>query len=139
VSTNAELREEAETLGQELGVSVDTQGKSNAALKRLVEDLYKQLDETESGQSAPVEEPPAADTEPPVPPTQAPAPAVVEQAVTRAPGAPLVYRFTVAPGCALVGPRGVLGPGKEVLMKDVGGNESVMRRHINAGRVLEKK
>jgi hypothetical protein len=114
--SNRELKEEAEALGVELGVSVDTEGLGNSKLKELVESLYAQLDA--KGR------PGATATEP----KESPGPA---EPVASAPKPKASMRYVVAPRHSVVGKRGVRGPGKELLPTDIGGDDAAARARLN--------
>lgn len=125
--SNRELKEEAEALGRELGVSVETDNLSNSKLKDLVESLYAQLDAKGAQAEPESEAEPEPESEPePEPKKPEPATAPVPPAAPSA-----GRRYIVAPRHSIVGSRGVRGPGKEVLASDFGNDDAAARAWLD--------
>lgn len=115
MASNRELKAEAEALGEELGVSVETKGLGNAALTELVEGLREQASEPVPVQSEP-----------------------------NAPSAPKASagpaRMVVAPGRAITSTRGLLKPGTEVQPAFFAGDgAAVLANLVATGHVIEQR
>lgn len=116
-----ELIAAAEDLAQELGLDVVTSGLTKSALRDLVDDLRARCRARAEDLSA---------TAPPVPrePDAAWTP-VVE---------PELGAYCVAPGRSITSRRGILGPGTQVLPRDVSGGEERLA-HLERAGVLQRR
>lgn len=124
--SNMDLKEEAATLGAELGVAVETEGLTNAQLSKLVEGLYEQLEAREKPSSDP---PPAAEPPPPSPPPAATKPATS-------------FAYFVQGRGSIVSMSRIFAPGSEIKLSDFAGTPEQAAKslaaHVAAGRVVKR-
>jgi len=145
MASNRELSEQAEALGKELGISVDTKGLNNQALTELVAHLEKRAD-------AAAQKPPEAPKAPPAAPATETSPKPARPPIDGAsdgskggppPKAPPKATkskapYVVAKGKALTCRRGVLGPGDEIKVSDVSDGQAGLERLVKSGHVVKQ-
>ena len=134
MASNKELREEIATLAAALGEEHDTERMGNPSLVSL-------LDELRGRATAPA--PAAEPAEDPAPPPVAAVDGTEGPAVGGAPPPasppppPQRHRYQVAAGKALTSPRGVLGPGEEILPRDFSGGTEQLEQLVAKGYVTK--
>jgi len=162
--SNRELKREAEALGEELGVSVDTAGLNNAKLVDLVSELkakrgdapveshepeQPRVSSLTRAASRPAEPEPFEEPEPSAPEPQTepdpPAPEPVNGAPEMGgppdpkPAAPaLKYPYTVAQGKACTSLRGILGPGQQANPEYFSGGQRTLDQLVDKGIVIKR-
>lgn len=139
MATNRELRETAEALAQEVGVSVSVDGLGRKKLEELIESL-------EARKAPPPEEPsaPEVSDEPGATEQSAVVGALIDGFVQKSPpedpppqaqpSGPA--RYVVAPGVSFCcSKRGTIAPGQTITAADFGGDVEALHRQVVAGKI----
>jgi hypothetical protein len=160
MASNRELSEQADALGKELGLSVDTKGLNNQALTELVANLEKRRSAAAksspapgivAGELQPGEElkpsPAPAAAAPPPPPEKSPRPPIDGASDGSKGGPPPKVQpkgvkpkapYVVAKGRSLTCRRGVLGPGEEIKASDVANGQAQIDHLVKSGYVVKR-
>lgn len=124
-------------MGEKLGITVDVEGKNNAALTALVAGLIKRL-ESEAGDLPAADVPPEdADDEPTEDvsaTTEKPQDKPVEKPVERRRG----KSHVVVGGRSVTSLRGIIDAGSEVTARDFSGGQATLDSLVSRGIVVAK-